>query len=391
MEFVSFQKVERFVQSHQEKEQNQHSDGDSFLDVMKKAPEQVHTEKEQDEDPKKDDGKQGLQNGNIVILNQPFVLRTPEGAPIQSGQDMGILAMGNVRETAADEMLSTDMGMTTAQQAADGTVEAAEMLQVPTAQTGQAGAAETGKNADALLAAGKEDTGVSIQEHGSLAGQSKDEARNVERESSVQKGVGLQETAEEHRSGRLKKEDTEAESMQEPSVAEVGNPGFKEHSHEVRRGVLTQERSIRSHEVLHVSKAEELPQELTNQLLVKVASGRNEFEIQITPKNLGEITVRIAQEEGHSIVSIICSEKKTMELLAQSAKEIGNVMEQNLGKPTEIYVDEQKTDTLWQDGQQNNDHSGRESEQYRQKEEQEKMQKTENTRFLQELRLGLRR
>ena len=78
-----------------------------------------------------------------------------------------------------------------------------------------------------------------------------------------------------------------------------------------------------------------------------------------------------------------------MELLAQSAKEIGNVMEQNLGKPTEIYVDEQKSETLWQDGQQDQDHSGRESEQYRQKEEQEKMQKAENTRFLQELRLGL--
>ena len=110
-------------------------------------------------------------------------------------------------------------------------------------------------------------------------------------------------------------------------------------------------------------------------MLVKASSGRNEFEIQITPKHLGEITVRIAQEDGCSVVSIICSEKKTME--------------QNLGKPTEIYVDEQKSETLWQDGQQDQDHSGRESEQYRQKEEQEKMQKAENTRFLQELRLGL--
>ena len=92
-----------------------------------------------------------------------------------------------------------------------------------------------------------------------------------------------------------------------------------------------------------VSKQEELPQELTRQLLVKASSGINEFEIQITPKHLGEITVRIAQEDGCSVVSIICSEKKTMELLAQSAKEIGSVMEQNLGKPTEIYVDDQKS------------------------------------------------
>ena len=178
------------------------------------------------------------------------------------------------------------------------------------------------------------------------------------------------------------------EKPEESNVATVGRQDAAEHTSGAARESGKREQIQGSREVLMVSKPEELPQELTRQLLVKASSGRNEFEIQITPKHLGEITVRIAQEDGCSVVSIICSEKKTMELLAQSAKEIGSVMEQNLGKPTEIYVDEQKSETLWQDGQQDQDHSGRESEQYRQKEEQEKMQKAENTRFLQELRLG---
>ena len=179
------------------------------------------------------------------------------------------------------------------------------------------------------------------------------------------------------------------EKPEESNVATVGRQDAAEHTSGAARESGKREQIQGSREVLMVSKQEELPQELTRQLLVKASSGRNEFEIQITPKHLGEITVRIAQEDGCSVVSIICSEKKTMELLAQSAKEIGSVMEQNLGKPTEIYVDEQKSETLWQDGQQDQDHSGRESEQYRQKEEQEKMQKAENIRFLQELRLGL--
>ena len=78
------------------------------------------------------------------------------------------------------------------------------------------------------------------------------------------------------------------------------------------------------------------------------------LRIQITPKHLGEYDRADGTgRQDVSVVSIeICSEKKTMELLAQSAKEIGSVMEQNLGKPTEIYVDEQKSETLWQDGQQ---------------------------------------
>ena len=147
-----------------------------------------------------------------------------------------------------------------------------------------------------------------------------------------------------------------------------------------------------SHETaqVHVSQPEELPQELAKELTVKAAAGQNEFEIQITPKHLGEITVRVMQEGGVSVVSIVCSEKKTMELLAQSAREIGTVMEQNLGKPTEIYVEKQENENPWQE-QRENDHSGRESEQHRQREQNEKMKAAKNARFLQELRLGLMR
>ena len=96
------------------------------------------------------------------------------------------------------------------------------------------------------------------------------------------------------------------------------------------------------------------------------------------------------QEDGVSVVSIVCSEKKTMELLAQGAREIGTVMEQNLGKPTEIYVEKQENENPWQE-QRENDHAGRQSEQHRQKEQNEKMKAAKNARFLQELRLGLTR
>ena len=141
-------------------------------------------------------------------------------------------------------------------------------------------------------------------------------------------------------------------------------------------------------ETIHVSQPEELPKELTKELVLKTTAGQNEFEIQITPKHLGDITVRVLHQDGMSVVSIVCSEKKTMELLAQSAKDIGAVMEQNLGKPTEIYVEKHEGENFWQE-QQENDHAGRESEQQRQREQQEKMKAAKSARFLQELRLGL--
>ena len=133
-------------------------------------------------------------------------------------------------------------------------------------------------------------------------------------------------------------------------------------------------------ETIHVSQPEELPKELTKELVLKTTAGQNEFEIQITPKHLGDITVRVLHQDGMSVVSIVCSEKKTMELLAQSAKDIGAVMEQNLGKPTEIYVEKHEGENFWQE-QQENDHAGKEYEQQRQREQQEKMKAAKSARF----------
>lgn len=139
---------------------------------------------------------------------------------------------------------------------------------------------------------------------------------------------------------------------------------------------------------MQVSKPEEIPDRLAKELLVRTSEDRREFEIQIEPEYLGKITVKVLYEAGKSVVSILCSSSKTMELLAQNAGDIGTVMEQNLGEPTEIYVEQQKTD-MFQQEQEENSHAGRQSEQSRQKEQQEKLKAQKSSRFLQELRLGI--
>lgn len=374
MEFVSFQNVNHFVPKQAEKEQKQSADRESFQDIMKKAPEQAQTEKEQEDVSKSEKKDPIVQNGNFVLQSQLLIVQAPVQEAVQQGQENpmtetvpGELSAGTVPEnaewTGSQQVMS---GIETAENAGmlidDASRQEAQRLSEKTETTPKTTVSETSQT--------ENQTGNGVQSGDPFKADRKEE---LEKSSDLDR---LTETQP-------------GEKPEESNVATVGRQDAAEHTSGAARESGKREQIQGSREVLMVSKQEELPQELTRQLLVKASSGRNEFEIQITPKHLGEITVRIAQEDGCSVVSIICSEKKTMELLAQSAKEIGSVMEQNLGKPTEIYVDEQKSETLWQDGQQDQDHSGRESEQYRQKEEQEKMQKAENIRFLQELRLGL--
>ena len=149
--------------------------------------------------------------------------------------------------------------------------------------------------------------------------------------------------------------------------------------------------NVQEHRVterIHVSKPEEIPQKLTEELAVKVSKGVKEFEIQLEPRNLGKIAIKVLYDQGQTMISILCTEKKTLELIGQNAREIGHVMEQNLGDTTTIYVDKQENEHSYYSGG-DQDHTGRDSEQERQREEHRKNQTDDSQQFIQKFRLGL--
>lgn len=138
---------------------------------------------------------------------------------------------------------------------------------------------------------------------------------------------------------------------------------------------------------VQVPQPEALPEKMTDQIMAKMSDGVQEFEIQIEPENLGKIAVKILYNEGQTTVSILCSEKRTLDILGRSAGELGQVIEKNLGGTTTIIVDKQESDYLNQTRDEN-EQNGRESEQ-----EQKQNKKDQNAedaeQFLQKLRLGL--
>lgn len=139
------------------------------------------------------------------------------------------------------------------------------------------------------------------------------------------------------------------------------------------------------------SAPEEIPEAVKNlpeEILNRMSAGEREFTIQLQPENLGKLTIKASYEEGRTTVSIVCTDSKTLNILSGHAKELGAILESNLGTPTNIILDHTKPDYL----QQGNGQSGQEQQNQPDKQEQEKKKGREQKNgqdFLQQLRLGL--
>ncbi|SHJ30599.1 flagellar hook-length control protein FliK [Parasporobacterium paucivorans] len=120
-------------------------------------------------------------------------------------------------------------------------------------------------------------------------------------------------------------------------------------------------------------------------IVEKITGMEKAFEIQMYPENLGKVSIKVSYGQDGTNISIVCEDKKTMELLVQNAKDIGGIIEQNLGTPTTIFVEKGNDPNYLDQEGRHQGQRGRHPEPDSKKE-----QEKENTMdFLQQLRLGL--
>ncbi len=184
--------------------------------------------------------------------------------------------------------------------------------------------------------------------------------------------------------------DVKGASAESSRDAQTENPGAEQAAAAMAQApVRTAAEDIKPQEVVTVQapQAEELPDKVAEQLLSRMSQGVQEFEIHIEPENLGKIAVKVLYEDGQATVSILCTEKKTLDLLGNNARDIGNIIERNLGGETKIFVEKQETDYLEQNKDQNQ--HGNQEEQKQQKGQDKKEDADDAEQFLQKLRLGL--
>lgn len=144
---------------------------------------------------------------------------------------------------------------------------------------------------------------------------------------------------------------------------------------------------------VHVNEAhpEEMTKDISDVIAKSIQNGKQEFEIQLEPLHLGKLAIKVTYEAGKAAVSIICSSTKTLEAMAQNAKEIGAILDYRLGTETRIVVEHPDTDYLNQQNQQNQQEPNSQEEQSQSRQEQNTFgkEKAGQADFLQQLRLGL--
>lgn len=138
-------------------------------------------------------------------------------------------------------------------------------------------------------------------------------------------------------------------------------------------------------------KADDIRPEYMEQLKAniakQIASGKDQFEIQLTPANLGTLVIKASYEAGKAMISIVCNEAKTMQAMSQQARELAQMVEDRTGSQTEVIVDKPSQDYLQQQGNQEKGKGEQHSD--RKQQENKKAGFQDNIDFLQQLRLGL--
>lgn len=133
----------------------------------------------------------------------------------------------------------------------------------------------------------------------------------------------------------------------------------------------------------------EMAQKVSDKMLAKFAQHENEFEIQLTPKELGKIVIKLVMENGQAHVSMFAENAKTSNLLAEKAREISSIIEQNTGNKTDvIVVDKQEMEAQYQNKEGKGEGFTRQQEE-QQRQHQQRLQQEQSRDFIQQMRLGL--
>ena len=144
---------------------------------------------------------------------------------------------------------------------------------------------------------------------------------------------------------------------------------------------------VREEAVLHSSEAK-LPEDVAEFLSNKTELQHGEIKIELEPRNLGQITVKVNYSGGKANIVITAENPKTLHLLQTGAEDMGRILEQKTGELTKIVVqEEQHAPSFHQQGQSNSEN--KEEAERRQREQQERAQQDNAEGFLQRMRLGL--
>ena len=143
-------------------------------------------------------------------------------------------------------------------------------------------------------------------------------------------------------------------------------------------------------EQMHLlTKEEALPKDVAEFLGEKIDLHKGELKIELEPRSLGQITVKLNFQSGKANIVIFAENPKTLHLLQNGAEDMARIVEQKTGEQTRVIVhEENRREELFRDNDANAKENRDEAERrLREAEEEKKKNHTEG--FIHKMRLGL--
>lgn len=147
---------------------------------------------------------------------------------------------------------------------------------------------------------------------------------------------------------------------------------------------------IEKAENLHlVTKEESITKDVAELLAEKMDFHKGELKIELEPRTLGQITVKVNFIGGKANVVIFAENPKTLHLLQNGAGEMARILEEKTGEITKVIVhEENKGEQFFRDNDSNSKENKNEAER-RLREAEEEKNKGNTEEFLHRMRLGL--
>lgn len=205
----------------------------------------------------------------------------------------------------------------------------------------------------------------------------KEEIRPEKEEAPIKKAKRSEEKSGE----RIARSDVKKEEMHFNSALKTDAPPRKE-----AERVPGDEKVEQMH---LLTKEEALPKDVAEFLGEKIDFHKGELKIELEPRSLGQITVKLNFQSGKASIVIFAENPKTLHLLQNGAEDMARIVEQKTGEQTRVIVhEENRREELFRDNDANAKENRDEAERrLREAEEEKKKNHTEG--FIHKMRLGL--
>ena len=205
----------------------------------------------------------------------------------------------------------------------------------------------------------------------------KEEIRPEKEEAPIKKAKRSEEKSGE----RIARSDIKKEEMHLNSALKTDAPPRKE-----AERVPGDEKVEQMH---LLTKEEALPKDVAEFLGEKIDFHKGELKIELEPRSLGQITVKLNFQSGKANIVIFAENPKTLHLLQNGAEDMARIVEQKTGEQTRVIVhEENRREELFRDNDANAKENRDEAERrLREAEEEKKKNHTEG--FIHKMRLGL--